>query len=305
MKILLSSLLALFLSLPSAQAFAGGKPLRILTSFLPVHLFTMNVVGSAPDVAVEMMLPASLGCPHDYALLPSDMKKIAAADIFIINGMGMEEFLGAPVRKSNPKIIVVDSSTGVKPLRKEGGHEHGHGHGNVHGHGDSNPHTWVSPGNAILQVRAIEQALAKASPGNRETYRKNADEYVKRLERLKEEFVQAAKRFRRRNIVTFHNVFDYLARDLDLAVVGEIETAPGQGPSAGEMRKLIKTIREKKAAAVFGEPQYPAKLANIIAKEAGVPVRILDPVATGSTSLATYEEVMRDNLRVLQEVLGK
>jgi ABC-type Zn uptake system ZnuABC Zn-binding protein ZnuA len=260
----------------------------------------MNVVGSAPDVAVEMMLPASLGCPHDYALLPSDMKKIAAADIFIVNGMGMEEFIGAPVRKTNPKIVVVDSSTGVKPLRTEGGHEHGPGHE----HGDSNPHTWVSPGNAILQVRAIEQALAKASPGNRETFRRNADEYLKRLERLTEEFARAAKRFRRRNIVTFHNVFDYLARDLGLVIVGEIETAPGQEPSAGEMRKLIKVIREKQAAAVFGEPQYPAKLANIIAREAGVPVRILDPVATGSTSLTTYEDVMRGNLRVLQEVLG-
>ena len=295
MKIIVSLLIAFFLSLPTSHAVAGGKPLRVLTSFLPMYLFTKNTVGSAPGVSVDMMLPASLGCPHDYALVPSDMKKIAAADLFIVNGKGMEEFLGSPVRKANPKVVVVDTSADVKPLRNEDKDEHG----------EFNPHTWVSPRNAILQVQAIEQALSKASPENREIFRRNADAYVKRLEGLAEEFELAAKRFRNRNIVTFHNVFDYLARDVGLTIVGEIEATPGQEPSAGEIHKLIETIKAKKAAAVFGEPQYPARLAEMVAKEAGVPVRSLDPVATGSTSLTTYEDAMRNNIRVLQEVLGR
>jgi ABC-type Zn uptake system ZnuABC Zn-binding protein ZnuA len=207
----------------------------------------------------------------------------------------MEEFLGAPVRKANPKVVMVDTSAGITPLRNKDGEEHG----------EFNPHTWVSPRNAVLQVRAIEKALSKASPENREIFRRNADAYVKRLEGLIAEIDQAAKRFRKRNIVTFHNVFDYLARDAGLTIVGEIEAVPGQEPSAGEIHKLIETIKAKQAAAVFGEPQYPARLAEMVAREAGVPVRGLDPVATGSTSLTTYEDVMRDNLRVLKEVLGK
>ena len=169
MKRVVSLLVAFFLSLPAAQAIAGDKPLRVLTSFLPIYLFTKNVVGNATGISVDMMLPASLGCPHDYALVPSDMKKISAADLFIVNGMGMEEFLGAPVRKANPKVVMVDTSAGVTPLRNEDKDEHG----------EFNPHTWVSPRNAILQVRAIEQGLSKASPGNRETFRRNADAYVK------------------------------------------------------------------------------------------------------------------------------
>lgn len=295
MKIIVSLLIAFILSLPSAEANAGGNPLRVLTSFLPMYLFTKNTVGSAPGVSVDMMLPPSLGCPHNYALVPSDMKKIAAADLFIVNGKGMEEFLGSPVRKANPKVVVVDTSAGVTPIRNEDKDEHG----------EFNPHTWVSPRNAVLQVRAIEQALSKASSENREIFRRNADAYVKRLEGLAEEFEQAAKRFRRRNIVTFHNVFDYLARVVGLTIVGEIEATPGQEPSAGEIHKLIETIKARQAAAVFGEPQYPARLAEMVANEAGVPVRSLDPVATGSTSLTTYEDAMRGNLLVLQEVLGK
>ena len=287
-----ATLISAVLALVSFPRPAQGADLRVLTSFLPMYLFTRNVVGDAPGVGVEMMLPPSLGCPHDYSLSPGDMRKIAGADLFLANGLGMEEFLGAPVRRANSAIRVVETASSLVPLRAGGGH------------GDANPHTWVSPRNAIVQVRAIEKALSAASPENRPVFRRNADAYVGRLESLVREFDEAAGRFRRRNIVTFHNVFDYLARDLGLTVVGYIEGTPGQEPSAGEMRDLIRAIREKGAAAVFAEPQYPERLAAMVAAEAGVPVLVLDPVSTGSTALTTYEEVMRENLRTLAEALG-
>ncbi len=204
----------------------------------------------------------------------------------------MEDFLGEPVRRANPKVRIVETARAVLPIREE------------HGHGDVNPHTWVSPRNAILQVRAIEKALSAARPASAGAFRRNADAYVSRLSALAEEFEAAAKTFRRRNIVTFHNVFDYLARDLGLTVVGEIETAPGQEPSAGEIRNLSRTIRERKVPVVFSEPQYSPKLADALAREAGVPVRVLDPVATGSPALAAYEDAMRRNLSTLKEALS-
>jgi zinc transport system substrate-binding protein len=285
-------LLAFMLALSPFPREALGADLRVLTSFLPMYLFTQNIVGDSPGVAVDMMLPASLGCPHDYSLSPGDMKKIAEADIFIANGLGMEDFLGAPVRRANPNIQVVETASSVAPLRGSGAH------------GDVNPHTWVSPRNAIVQVKAIEKALSEASPKNGAVFQKNADAYVGRLASLAAEFDETAKRFRNRNVVIFHNVFDYLARDIGLNIVGWIEETPGQDPSAGEMQDLIRTIREEKAAAVFAEPQYPERLAGMVAREAGVPVRLLDPVSTGSTALTTYEDVMRTNLRTLTKTLG-
>jgi ABC-type Zn uptake system ZnuABC Zn-binding protein ZnuA len=285
-------LLAVMLALSPFPREALGADLRVLTSFLPMYLFTRNVVGDAPGVAVDMMLPSSLGCPHDYSLSPGDMKKIAETDIFIANGLGMEDFLGAPVRRANPNIQVVETASSVAPLRGSGAH------------GDVNPHTWVSPRNAIVQVKAIEKALSEASPKNRAVFQKNADAYVGRLASLAADFDETAKRFRNRNVVIFHNVFDYLARDIGLNIVGWIEETPGQDPSAGEMQDLIRTIREEKAAAVFAEPQYPERLAGMVAREAGVPVRLLDPVSTGSTALTTYEDVMRTNLRTLTKTLG-
>jgi len=290
--IILAALLATVLVLSPLPPVAQGADLRVLASFLPMYLFARNVGGDAPGVTVEMMLPASLGCPHDYSLSPGDMRKIAESDVLIANGFGIEVFLGAPVRRANPKILVVETASSVAPLRAGGPH------------GDVNPHTWISPRNAIVQVRAIEKALSDLSPENAPVFRRNADAYAGRLEALAREFDETARRFRNRKIVTFHNVFDYLARDIGLTIVGWIEETPGQEPSAGEMRELIRTIRETKAAAVFAEPQYPEKLAATIAREAGVPVRMLDPVSTGSTAMTAYEDIMRRNLRTLTEALG-
>ena len=150
------------LTLASAPSAGAAEPLRVLTSFLPMEIFTRNVVGDTPGVIVESMLPASMGCPHDYALTPGDMKKIASADLFIANGLGMEDFLGEPVRRANRKIRIVETSAAVLPIR------------DAHGHGDVNPHAWVSPRNAILQVREIEKALSSAKPAGAASFRRNA-----------------------------------------------------------------------------------------------------------------------------------
>lgn len=287
-KALAASIAALLFAGP-----AGAAPLNVLASFLPIYLFTANVARGAPGVSVDLMLPPSLGCPHDYSLSPADMKKIARADLFVANGMGQEEFLGRPMRAANPRIRVVESAAGIVPIWSGRGPR-----------ARPNPHTWVSPRNAILQVRAIEAALAQASPANAAVFRKNADAYAARLGALAAEFEAAARRFQNRRIVTFHDAFDYLAQDAGLSIVARIEETPSQAPSAREVARLIRLVQESGAAAVFAEPQYPARIAETIACEAGVPVRVLDPVATGPAELDTYERIMRANLRTLVAALG-
>jgi zinc transport system substrate-binding protein len=297
-------LLAAALLVPSG---ARAESLRVLASFFPMYLFAKNVVGDTSGVTVDAMLPPSLGCPHDYALTPGDMKKIAAADIFIANGLGMEEFLGTPVRQANPGIVLVETADFVTPDRilaaREGG-DPARPPGGDHGHGDVNPHTWTSPRNAILQVRGIEKALSEASPRNAAGFRRNADAYVARLEALAREYEDASMQLRGRAVVTYHDILDYLVRDAGLTVVGHIVEEAGEEPSAGDIHRLIRTIRETKAAAVFAEPQYATRLAETVGREAGVPVRILDPVATGDPSPTAYEDAMRGNLHTILTVLG-
>jgi ABC-type Zn uptake system ZnuABC Zn-binding protein ZnuA len=254
------------------------------------------------------MLSGSMGCPHDYVLTPQDMQKIARADVFVVNGLGLEEFLGAPVKSANPGVRVLDTSKGITDLLKmtpeEGTEESGK---EPHHHqGDANPHLFASPRMAAKVVRNIAAQLSEIDPSNRRVYLDNAEREAAKLEKLADEFASAGKRLRSRKIVTEHAVFDYLARDAGLEIVAVVEETPGQEPSAARMLDIVKLIRSSGAAAVFTEPQYPAKVAETIAKEARVPVAQLDPAASGPDDAPAdyYEQVMRKNLDTLKSSLG-
>lgn len=279
-------------------AATPGK-LRVLCSVFPVYQFTRNVTAGRAGAEVELMLPPALGCPHDYLLTPQDMTKIARADVFVANGLGLEEFLGAPLQRANPKLLLIDASAGIKDVIAQG--EAGHEHGGV------NPHLFASPAMAAKMVMNIAEGLAKADPQAGALYRKNAEVYAARLSRLAEDIAAAVKGLRTRKIVTTHGVFDYLARHSGLEVVAVIEETPGQEPSASRMLELVRRIKASGAGAVFTEPQYPAAVGETIAREAGIPVATLDPVASGPVGapLDYYETVMRKNIETLRRVLGK
>jgi ABC-type Zn uptake system ZnuABC Zn-binding protein ZnuA len=286
---------------PSPVAPATGKKLHILASTFPMTLFARNVTAGREGVYVEPMLPASMGCPHDYVLTPEDLRKIAEADVLVVNGLGMEEYLGKPVERVNATIRVLDSSHGVVGLLPSAGDKN-HGHE----HGVYNPHLFASPSMAAKVVRNLAEELAAVDPAGADLYRRNAHAYAARLEALAGEF--AATGFRSRKIVTQHAVFDYLARDAGLEIVAVVEETPGQEPSAARMIEIVSLIRSSGAAAVFTEPQYPAKVTETIAKEAGVPVATLDPVASrqgrDDAPLDYYERTMHRNLQTLQRTLS-
>lgn len=311
----------IFAALP-AQA---SEKQTILCSTYPIMQITRNVVADRSGVTVKLLVPAPLGCPHDYALTPQDMQKLAQADIMIVNGLGMEEFLGAPVEKANPHIKVIDSSIGIKDILQytedEAEEEHHHheanhkdhdhdaeleaGHDHGHKHHGANPHLFSSPRMVAQLAMNIAAGLSKLDPSSAGIYFSNAQAYAEKMNTLADEFVALGKRLKNNRIVTQHGVFDYLARDMGLDIVAVVQAHPGQEPSAAEMLAIIKTVKAKKAGAVFTEPQYPAKVGQVIAKEAGIVTATLDPVANGpeNAPLDYYESVMRQNMQTLEKNL--
>lgn len=292
-----------------------GAKVRILCSTFPIYLFTRNVAQGRPNVQVELMISASVGCPHDYVLTPQDMRKLATADVFFANGLGMEEFLGQPLQKGNPRLRVFNTSAGIADLIElsEPPHEAETEQGAADSHAirgqrraNYNPHLFASPRRAALIVRNIAGELARIDPAGSETFRKNGDAYVARLEKLADELARAVGQLSARKIVTEHAVFDYLARDAGLEIAAVVEEHPGQEPSAANMIALTMTIRASGTAAVFIEPQYPAKVAQTVAAEANVPVAVLDPVACGPSEppMDYYETVMNRNIATLKATLG-
>jgi ABC-type Zn uptake system ZnuABC Zn-binding protein ZnuA len=272
-------------------------------------------------VEVELMIPAEMGCPHDYALTPQDMRKLARAEVLIINGLGLEEFLGAPVRRANPQLVIIDSSQGIRNLLQytEAGKEHdpplrtAHHAEEVHAdehsehqHHGVNPHLFASPRMGALLATNIASALATVHPAGAARYTANAQAYSQRLNRLADELAALGKRLRNNRIVTQHGVFDYLARDMGVEVVAVVQAHAGQEPSAAEILEIVATIRAKHARAIFTEPQYPEAIGTTIAREANIATARLDPVATGpeQAPLDYYEQVMRTNLNTLDHTLG-
>jgi len=276
---------------------AHAARLNILTSFLPIYIFTKNVVGSRPGVDVESLLPPDAD-PHDYQMRPSDMKKVVNADLIIINGLGVEGFIIDILGEGRTKESLFESSSGL-PLIPADDQMHHH-------HDDEyNPHTWVSPEMAALQVKNIAEFLSKADPSGRAEYLTNAEKYIKTLETLQSEIVENVSRFSSRKIVTFHSAFDYLARDAGIEILGVIYSSPGEEPSAGQLASLINLMRENDVRLLFTEPFYSSGLPAIIAGEAGAQIYELDPVATGEFRNEYYVEAMRKNMFVLIEALQK
>jgi zinc transport system substrate-binding protein len=291
-------LAALFLWL--FPVFDGSARMVILTSFAPVHCFASNVAGDVADVSV--LVPPNAG-PHDYSFSPGDIQKIAKADVLVINGAGLENWLQRGIRSAGRKdLLVVDTSAGiqlitgleVRPLP------------GVHSEpdpdaGGTNPHIWLSPINAIKQVENIRDALVSRDPANAEIYRANAAKYTRQLQGLDTEIRAATRSFPNRNLITFHDTFPYFARDYGFNVVATFEEFPGKEPSPRAIEQLRKTIADGNVGALFSEPQYSPKAMQIIGNEFKVPVVQLDPMETGDGSKDFYERVTRKNMDALVE----
>lgn len=171
--------------------------------------------------------------------------------------------------------------------------------------GEDNPHVWVSISGAIGEVKNITDGLVEADPANEASYRKNSEEYIKKLETLKNSMHEELKDIRTKDIVTFHEAFPYFAHEFDINIISVIEREPGSEPSAGELADTIKSINDAQVKVLFAEPQYSAKAAESIAAQTGAKIYILDPVVTGpkDAELDSYEKTMEENLKILIEAL--
>ncbi|MCL6559426.1 MAG: metal ABC transporter substrate-binding protein [Firmicutes bacterium] len=267
-----------------------SKTLTIATSFYPMYIATANIAGDVPGVKVLNITQPSTGCLHDYQLKPDDLKTLSEAQIFVVNGAGMESFMEKVVEQQ-PDLKIVDASKGI-PLIKGDGEE-----------GD-NPHVWVSISDAIQQVKNIGLQLAALDPDHAAQYSANTTAYADKLEALRARMHQALDGAKKRDIVTFHEAFPYFAREFNLNIVAVIEREPGSEPSAAELADTIATVKKSKIKALFAEPQYPAKAAETIARETGAKVFILDPVVTGPMEPDAYLKIMESNMKILEEALS-
>lgn len=138
---------------------------KIVTSFYPIYVMTANIVDGAKNVTLDNMTEANTGCVHNYTLTTSDMKKIEKANVFIENGLGLEDSFNKIV-ESKPNLEIIDSSSQMSDLIEDEGED------------ETNPHIWTSISKNIQQVKNITNALKEKNPENADIYEKNCNKYV-------------------------------------------------------------------------------------------------------------------------------
>ena len=269
-----------------------AEPFRIVTSFYPMYVATINITDGVDGVEVYNMTKPQTGCLHDYQLMTEDMKTLEKADAFVINGAGMEDFMDK-VTEQQKKLKVIDASRGIELIHDD---EEG-----------DNPHVWLSVTDAITQVRNIADQLKEADPAHAASYEKNAVAYIEKLTSLKSEMHAALDNVPHKDIVTFHEAFPYFAKEFNLNIIGVVEREPGTEPTPTELQETIEQVNALPTKVLFTEPQYSPAAAETIARETGAKIYTLDPVVTGEATPEAknaYIDTMKKNMQVLKEALN-
>ncbi len=280
----------------------GAVAETIVTSFYPIYLFTLNLTEGIEGIEVRNLTTPDTGCLHDYQLQTGDMKKLAEADAFLINGAGMESYLSG-VMDAFPDLPVVDASAGIELLCTEEHHDHEHDHD----HGEYNAHVWLDAENAQTMVRNLADGLMAACPQAAEQIATNRDAYLARLAALDQELTAALAELPRKDIVTFHEAFPYFAQAYGLNVAAVVNREPSDALSPAKLAELVKLVRSLGVPPLFVEPQYADMAAQTLARETGAQLYTLDPAVTGPENdvpLTYYEDVMRANMQVLLAALN-
>lgn len=289
-----------------ADTAAGDGRLRVLTSFYPMYDFACKIGGDCIDVT--NMVPSGTE-PHDWEPSTNDLKNLEKADVFIYNGADMEPWADDLLVSRSDTLHVVEASENVELRTTDGEHEHAHEHEDAdHHHGDFDPHVWLDPENAKIEMEAIRDALCAADPENSTVFQSNYEKYAAELDALDAEFREKLAPLPNRTIVVAHEAFGYLCDAYGLTQVGIEGLSPDSEPDPGRMAEVIDFVREHSISTIFFEELVSPKVAEAIASETDAQAKMLSPLEGLSDEQAAagadYFSVMHDNLAALMEALN-
>lgn len=292
---------------------AKDEDLLVVTSFYPMYVAAENVIGDVEGVTLENLSEPQTGCLHDYQLTAADMKLLSKADVFIVNGGGIESFL-SDVAEFYPDLKIVQACDGIDLLESaEGtGESHNdlssnedadhddHDH-SEHSHGDENAHVWMNLADYQIQVQNICNGLSEADSAHAEQYAKNAQTYQGKVQELQQEAAELASQIASQPVVIFHEAYEYIVQEYGLQLAGEMNLDEERQVSAGEVADILHSIEDNHVSVVLAEELYGTDMGEMVAKQSGVKVVYLDTLTRGDYSADSYLEGMRSNIEQLKE----
>lgn len=267
---------------------APTKP-QVVATVYPLWEFSRQVAGARAD-AVALVPPGVE--PHDWEPAPRDVSLTRRASVFVHSGTGLDAWSQKLLTGGAAPRVVVDASRGLDLIRSGG---------------VIDPHVWLDPRLALAQVEAIEAGLVQADPSGREIYSANARAYASRLDALDRAFRAGLEDCARRDLVTAHAAFAYLARRYRLTEWPAMGLTPEAEPSPADLAALVRRARGLKVTHVFYEPLVSPRIAETLGREIGARPLPLDPVEgltrQDSEAGLGYVELMQANLTNLRTAL--
>jgi zinc/manganese transport system substrate-binding protein len=287
-------ILSLLTCLALAMSVAPGraqKPLKVVVSFSILGDFVKNVGGERVDVTT---LVGPDGDVHVYAPAPADARKIADADLLVVNGLGLEGWLPRLLQASGGKAPMLTATKGITPLRLGS---------------DADPHAWQSVANARIYVANIRDALAAADPADADYFRKRAEDYSAKLDALDREVRQAIERIpqNRRKVISTHDAFGYFAAAYGIEFIAPLGVSTESEASARDIGAIIAQIRAEKIPAVFLEKLGDPRLMRRLSAETGAKVGgtlYSDSLTDEKGDSPTYIDMVRHNIKALTSALA-
>ena len=247
------------------------------------------------------------------------MKLLSGADVFVVNGGGIENFI-SDVAKTYPKLQIVQACEGISLLGSEGHvheeeEEHDHdavheelyeeedGHG--HDHGEENAHAWMSVASYREQITHITEHLAEILPQYRESITENARLYDDKLAELQAEQKELCALVKGQEVIIFHEAYAYVAKDYGLEVAMVMDLDEERQVSAGEVAEVLEEIKEHGVSLILAEERYGKEMGDTIQKEADVDVIYLDTLNRGNYEKDSYLVGMQSNIDLLRQVFIK
>jgi zinc transport system substrate-binding protein len=271
------------------------EPKIVVTTFVPYYVFTQNLAGNNVQL---INLINNTQEPHDYQLKPSDIATLQKADLIIRNGLGIDDWVAEAAEKSGTKARIFTASDYITPLTPQHGIEFDASEELEDEHNDAfDPHLWVSPKNVLQVLPHLQEALSAIDTNHTTNYQENLTKYTATLMNLDATITQQLASYKQKQFISFHEAFQYFARDYGLVSAISIEAYPGKEPTPKYLQALIKLIKEKQLKVIFSEPQFSPRIVETLAQDLNLKVYSLDPMETGTASATFYEDITLSNLK--------
>ena len=311
--------------------------LTVVTSFYPMYIAALNIVDGVEGVRLENLSEPQTGCLHDFQLTPEDMKLLSTADVFVINGGGIESFM-SDVAKAYPKLDVVEACEDVALLSEddadsdhdhdhdadaESDSDHDHDHeadtesdsdheadaesdsAHDHDHGDENAHAWMSVPRYRTMVQTIASRLAEKDAKHADEYYANAKAYDAKLAVLEEKINSLKSLTNGQNIIIFHEAYAYVADDFSMNACYLLDLDEERSVSAGEIKQVIGAIKDDGVSVILAEELYGKSMGDTVSRETDVHVIYIDPLNRGEYDKDSYLDGMEHNIELIKEAFTK